>query len=216
MATPNTPLQSAQPAVPKGDNARAASPPPAYMPRMTIAPVSHQIPGYQIQHLFPQADVQQMNYIAAQAAAAAAAAAQEDEGSADKCPISLRINSSVNISRNNNIVCLEASPADYASNIASAIAKSLLEGSSGRCGIPMIDENGVPRPLLIEVDASMVVQGANNIVGNHDAISQVLAAEPNNRRRPREDDKNNNNNNNGDDESAFPAPPANKRRRASQ
>ncbi|KAH6898448.1 hypothetical protein B0T10DRAFT_109308 [Thelonectria olida] len=201
MTTPNTPSQSPQAAVPKDTNVRAASPPPAYTPRRTpniAAMIAQGIPGYRIQHFFPQAEAQH-------ATLESAADDEEEEDSASKSPISLRINSSINISSNNNIICIESTPSENANAIAQAVAKAILEGSSGRCGIPMIDENGVPRPLMIEVDAGMVIEGANNIVGSRAAVNEVLKhrnTPPLSLRRPREE--------HGDDQTQ----PAAKRRRS--
>lgn len=86
----------------------------------------------------------------------------------------LCINTSINISKNNNLICLVDSPATHANVIAEAVSASLQKHSSGNCGIPMIDGNGNPRPLKIEVDAGMVVDGMGNVVGNEKVIDEVL------------------------------------------
>ncbi|CEI64076.1 hypothetical protein FVEN_g10844 [Fusarium venenatum] len=98
----------------------------------------------------------------------------QDETSETSSPISLRINTAVNVSRSNNIVCLTATPAEQANAIAKAVVQALYEGSSGRCGIPMIDESGCPRPLNIEVDAGLVVEGTGNVIGSRDVIGELL------------------------------------------
>lgn len=100
----------------------------------------------------------------------------EDEGDADEgqSPISLRINTSVRISSNNNLVCCNTSPADNAKAIARAVVVALQENSSGQCGIPMIDEDGRPRPVKIEVDAGVEVQGTGNVIGDEKVINEVL------------------------------------------
>lgn len=98
----------------------------------------------------------------------------QDETSETSSPISLRINTSVNVSRSNNVVCLTATPAEQANAIAKAVVQALHEGSSGRCGIPMIDESGCPRPLNIEVDAGLVVEGTGNVIGTRDIIGELL------------------------------------------
>ncbi|PFH59243.1 hypothetical protein XA68_12614 [Ophiocordyceps unilateralis] len=86
--------------------------------------------------------------------------------------INLSINTSVTVSSNNNTVCL-ADPASNANAIAHAVVKALQDGSAGQCGIPMIDEDGRPRPLRIHVDAALTVKGAGNIVGNESAVVAV-------------------------------------------
>ncbi|KAL4730394.1 hypothetical protein ACLX1H_002428 [Fusarium chlamydosporum] len=130
----------------------------------------------------------------------------QDETSEDSSPISLRINTSVNVSRSNNIVCLTATPAEQANAIARAIVQALLEGSAGRCGIPMIDESGCPRALKIEVDAGLVVEGMGNVIGSRDVIGELLQKRGTpSLRRSRDEDED-------EDEGYTPA----KRRRSSQ
>jgi hypothetical protein len=98
----------------------------------------------------------------------------QDETSEGSSPISLKIDTSVNVSRNNNIVCLAATPAEQANAIAKAVVQALHEGSSGRCGIPMIDESGCPRPLSIQVDAGLNVEGTGNVIGSRDVIGGLM------------------------------------------
>jgi hypothetical protein len=54
----------------------------------------------------------------------------------------------------------------------------------------MIDESGCPRPLKIEVDAGIVVEGTGNVVGSREVVGELLrrrAEAP--LRRPREEDE---------------------------
>lgn len=90
-------------------------------------------------------------------------------------PISLRINTSVIITKSNNLVCLSETPAEHANAIARAVVQAIYDNSSGQCGIPMIDEDGRPRPVNIEVDAGITVEGAGNIVGKEDFVKHVLS-----------------------------------------
>ncbi|KAF9770717.1 hypothetical protein IL306_011679 [Fusarium sp. DS 682] len=99
---------------------------------------------------------------------------EQDETSEGSSPINFKIDTSVNVSRNNNIVCLTATPAEQANAIAKAVVKALNEGSSAQCGIPMIDENGCPRPLKIEVDAALNVEGTGNVLGSQDVIGELV------------------------------------------
>ncbi|KAF4331777.1 hypothetical protein FBEOM_14453 [Fusarium beomiforme] len=98
----------------------------------------------------------------------------QDEPSEGSSPISLKIDTSINVSRNNNMVCLTATPAEQANAIAKAVVQALHEGSSGRCGIPMIDESGCPRPLNIQVDAALNVEGTGNVIGSRDVIGELV------------------------------------------
>lgn len=79
-------------------------------------------------------------------------------------PINLRINASLKVTNSNNVICLAASPADDANAIARAVIRAMEEHSSGRCGIPMIDEDGAPRPINIEIDAGITVEGEGNLI----------------------------------------------------
>ena len=87
------------------------------------------------------------------------------DSSEDISPIRLRVDASITISNNNNAVFLEPTPAEQAKSIANAVVKALRDHSSGQCGIPMIDENGRPRPIDVEVHAGLNVGGTGNIVG---------------------------------------------------
>lgn len=102
--------------------------------------------------------------------------ASEDEADSEEgqSPISLRINTSIRISSHNNIVCFNDTPSEHANAIARAVVVALQENSSGQCGIPMIDEDGRPRPVRIEVDAGVEVQGSGNVVGNEKIVNDVL------------------------------------------
>ncbi|KAF4594622.1 hypothetical protein GQ602_000235 [Ophiocordyceps camponoti-floridani] len=79
--------------------------------------------------------------------------------------INLSINTSVLVSNDNNIVYLD-DPASNANRIAMAVVNALRDGSCGKSGIPMIDEDGRPRPLRIQVQAGLTVEGAGNVVGS--------------------------------------------------
>ncbi|KAG6066034.1 hypothetical protein E4U32_006619 [Claviceps aff. humidiphila group G2b] len=96
--------------------------------------------------------------------------------------IILRINSSVRISSNNNRVCINETPAQHANAIARAVVHAIQENSAGQCGIPMIDEDGRPRPVRIEVDAGLEVHGEGNVVGHEAFVRDYLRGQ---RRRQR-------------------------------
>lgn len=129
----------------------------------------------------------------------------EDDQEESISPISLRINTSVLISKNNNLVCLTDTPASHANAIARAVVKAIQENSSGQCGIPMIDEDGRPRPVKIEVDAGITVEGSGNVVGNEAIVNQVLRQRGLTRKRGAD----------FDDENDSSAPPTKQRRASS-
>ncbi|KAI6783702.1 uncharacterized protein J7T54_001578 [Emericellopsis cladophorae] len=89
-------------------------------------------------------------------------------------PLTLRINTSINILKNNNLICLSDSPANHATAIADAVTQAIQKHSSGNCGIPMIDGNGNPRPVRIDIDAGMVTDGVGNVVGSESIVLEVL------------------------------------------
>lgn len=127
----------------------------------------------------------------------------DDQDQETISPISLRINTSVLVSKNNNLVCLADTPASHANAIARAVVQAIQENSSGQCGIPMIDEDGRPRPVKIEVDAGITVEGSGNVVGNENVVNQVLSQRGVTRKRG------------DDDENDASAPPAKQRRASS-
>lgn len=144
---------------------------------------------------------------------------QEDtDGSTGLSPLSLRINTSINITKGNNLICLTESPASHANAIAEAVAQAIQNNSSGNCGIPMIDGNGNPRPVKIEVDAGMVVDGIGNVVGNEKIIDEVLRQRADLRRqdlhRPREENNIGQDLRRSRDDNDAPEPESFKRRRS--
>ncbi|KAL7950622.1 hypothetical protein V8C42DRAFT_307059 [Trichoderma barbatum] len=172
------------------------SPPPAYTPR--TAPNFAQL-RQQMREPFIIGRPSM-----AEAVISAMAAEEEDDQDQEESisPISLRINTSVLISKNNNLVCLTDTPASHANAIARAVVEAIQENSSGQCGIPMIDEDGRPRPIKIEVDAGITVEGSGNVVGNEDIVNQVLRQRGLTRKRGAY----------FDDESDVPSPPTKQRR----
>ncbi|KAG6003978.1 hypothetical protein E4U21_001558 [Claviceps maximensis] len=121
--------------------------------------------------------------------------------------IFLRINTSVRVSSSNNQVCINETPAEHANAIARAVVHAIQENSSGQCGIPMIDEDGRPRPVRIEVDAGLEVHGEGNVVGNDKFVVELLRQKQQQQmlRRRRHDD---------DDDDDVPPTSFAKRRRS--
>ncbi|KAL3964022.1 hypothetical protein ACCO45_001026 [Purpureocillium lilacinum] len=95
----------------------------------------------------------------------------DDESSS---PIFLRINTSIKVASNNNVLCIGATPTDNAKQIAEAVVKAMRDYSAGNAGLPMIDEEGRPRPVKIDVDAGVTVEGANNFLGSREVFQQFL------------------------------------------
>ncbi|KAJ9133992.1 hypothetical protein NKR23_g10429 [Pleurostoma richardsiae] len=100
----------------------------------------------------------------------------EEDDTQDISPIAIRISTAVRISSNNNHVSLTATPADKASAIADAVVTAIKQASSANCGIPMIDEDGRPRPIRIEVDAGIDINGTGNVVGSEAVVHEIVRA----------------------------------------
>jgi hypothetical protein len=98
----------------------------------------------------------------------------EEEEEDSSSSISLRISTAVTVTKDNNLVCLADAPATQAGAIANAIVVALHHGSAGQCGIPMIDEDGRPRPIHLEVDSGLLVEGSGNVIGSEAIVNEVL------------------------------------------
>lgn len=86
----------------------------------------------------------------------------------------MRINTAVSVTKDDNMVCLSDNPTEHAKSIAAAVTKALEGSGSRHYGIPMVDGDGNPRPVRIEVDAGIVVDGARNIVGTEDVLLNIM------------------------------------------
>lgn len=97
----------------------------------------------------------------------------DDDDLEELSPISLRISTHVNVARDGNIIALPCSPAEQANTIAKAVVETI-QGQDWASGLPMIDENGRPRPIKLEVDAGITVGGSANVIGTESIISEFL------------------------------------------
>jgi len=91
---------------------------------------------------------------------------------AQPSPINIRVSTAVHVNNSHNIVCLDATPAELANSIAGAVVTALRDNTGGM--IPMIDENGCPRPLAIEIDAGVVVGGTNCVLGRESVLEKYF------------------------------------------
>lgn len=161
-------IPNGQPEVPKDNNSQvtSTSPPPAYTPPQTIRSALRSLANVVPLPDGSGREVGSVTFIG------------QDDGDEEDAeplsPISLRINTSVNVTKSDNLVCLPSTPAANANAIAKAVVHAIQQSSSGQCGIPMIDEDGRPRPVNIEVDAGIVVDGDGNIVGDEKMVHKVL------------------------------------------
>ncbi|TDZ65905.1 hypothetical protein CTRI78_v003475 [Colletotrichum trifolii] len=96
-----------------------------------------------------------------------------EDATDEMSPISLRISTRISVSSDNNIIALPLSTSEQANSIAKAVVATI-QGKDWANGLPMIDENGRPRPVQLEVDAGITVEGASNIIGSEAVISDLL------------------------------------------
>lgn len=101
----------------------------------------------------------------------------------DRSPIELRITTTVQVEGNNNAILLKASPAAHAKVIAEAVTATVRQAGGIDGGIPMIDEEGRPRPFRISVSAGVNIEGSGNVLGNADHVMRFLGG-----KRKRDDD----------------------------
>lgn len=96
----------------------------------------------------------------------------EDEGLSS---IHLRINTPLVVNGDNNLVAID--PAASASKIAMAVVAAIKQMSMGESGVPMIDEEGRPRPIKVDVTAETRVEGSKNVVGEKAVLAAVVCKE---------------------------------------
>lgn len=89
----------------------------------------------------------------------------------DLSPIALRISVPINVDGNNNVVAIDA--AKIAIQIAKSMVKILQDMSAGTSGVPMIDQDGRPRPVECRVDCKVKVKGDKNTVGEKAVIAMI-------------------------------------------
>jgi hypothetical protein len=85
--------------------------------------------------------------------------------------ISITIRAPVIIVGSNNVLSVD--PAMTGSKVAVAIVTGLRQMSGISGGIPMIDEHGRPRPIIVDVDASTKIEGSDNIMGEKAVYTTV-------------------------------------------
>jgi hypothetical protein len=97
----------------------------------------------------------------------AAAQMEEDRAESDMdathSPIKIKISSPITIIGDANLITIDS--AKIASSMANCILRSIKDCSIARVGIPMIDEEGRPRPIDVQVDAGIIVRGTKNTIG---------------------------------------------------
>ncbi|KAK7719968.1 hypothetical protein SLS64_002149 [Diaporthe eres] len=134
----------------------------------------------------------------------------DDEDEDDRSPIELRIMTTIQVEGDNNAILLTASPAEHARAIAEAVTATIRQAGGMNGGIPMIDEEGRPRPFKITISAGMNIEGSGNVLGNADHVLLHLG-----RKRKRDDNGGDGDEavaDKGSDGTAAPPPPRRPRR----
>lgn len=98
----------------------------------------------------------------------------DDDDDDNRSPIELRITTTVQVEGDNNAILLTATPAEHAKVITEAVTATIHQAAGMNGGIPMIDEEGRPRPFRIFVSAGMNIEGSGNVLGNADHVMRFV------------------------------------------
>ncbi|KAF4624832.1 hypothetical protein G7Y89_g13337 [Cudoniella acicularis] len=95
----------------------------------------------------------------------------DDEGRLSE--IRITINTPLHVNGNDNLISVDT--AANASKISTAITTALRQISTAGGGVPLIDANGEPRPIRVDVTAEIKVVGSNNVVGDRAVMGKTLS-----------------------------------------
>ena len=87
--------------------------------------------------------------------------------------IRITVNTPLMITGDGNSVSVDV--ALNASKVSAAVVAALRGMSTVAGGVPMIDGDGRPRPITMEVTAEIKVEGSNNVVGDKAVLSKTVA-----------------------------------------
>ncbi|KAI9738955.1 MAG: hypothetical protein M1818_005269 [Claussenomyces sp. TS43310] len=154
-----------------------APPPPAYTVLPHQAPAIHQH-QHQHQHQLhqqqqPTPAISPLHLSSSMSEDGDAYAEDEAATSLSSCPFTIKISAPVTVSGSSNLLAF--SPTHHATAIAHGLVAALKDVSMSKAGIPMIDEDGRPRPIELRVNAAVSVDGARNVLGERAVLGVVLA-----------------------------------------
>ncbi|KAF6810720.1 hypothetical protein CSOJ01_06164 [Colletotrichum sojae] len=155
---------------PKKDGPRSHEEPPAYTP--SSGNVIDSIATYFARHTAVRNAADEIPRVAPCPIISAPERVFEDDVD-DLSSISLRISTRINVAKDGKIIALPSSPTEQANSIAKAVVATI-QGQDWASGLPMIDENGRPRPIKLEVDAGITVEGSSNVIGTESTINEYL------------------------------------------
>ncbi|PBP22077.1 hypothetical protein BUE80_DR007054 [Diplocarpon rosae] len=75
------------------------------------------------------------------------------------------------IKGDSNLIALE--PSLTASKVSLGVVEALKSMAYGQTGVPLIDEEGRPRPINVHVNAATTVEGAKNLVGERAVMERI-------------------------------------------
>ena len=100
-------------------------------------------------------------------------------------PINIKISSPITVIGDANLIAMD--PVDMASSIAHSIVRSIKDCSMGGAGIPMIDEEGRPRSIDVQVSAGTIVYGTKNTIGKKAVLFGLRATRDLKQKREQKD-----------------------------
>lgn len=98
----------------------------------------------------------------------------DDEESRKLSSVTISIENPIHITGDNNLLSID--PGLSGSKMALSIIAGLKQMSGASGGVPMIDEDGHPRPIRIEVKAETKIEGSKNVIGDRAVFSSMMAA----------------------------------------
>ena len=96
----------------------------------------------------------------------------DDDEVDNRSALSINIRAPLTITGNKNLIATD--PTAAANAIANGIVTALRGLAAGSQGVPLSDEDGRPRPLLVNVEAECTINGSENIFGERAVLSRLL------------------------------------------
>lgn len=90
-------------------------------------------------------------------------------------PITININVALNVSGKNNTITFF--PADRAKDVLTNVLMALKDASASD-GLPMIDEHGRPRPIVVDITAPITIDGEKNTIGRVAKEEKITDTKP--------------------------------------
>ncbi|KAF3769229.1 hypothetical protein M406DRAFT_327620 [Cryphonectria parasitica EP155] len=98
---------------------------------------------------------------------------EDDDG--NHSTVTVRISTAIRVSGGGNIISIPTNPAESARLVAETVTRTIGQSEAAENGgIPMIDEEGRPRPLRIEIEAGIEVNGEGNVMGGEDVVMKAV------------------------------------------